>query len=66
MNSIRIRFGIFLKDRARWFSSLSDYILWMVFDLSKFRKIERESSKKVLVVLINQNAGNVGGNFCSL
>lgn len=46
--------------------SLIDYLLWILFDFSKFKKIETKEIKKILVILINQEKGNVGGDFVTL
>lgn len=51
---------------ARKLASALDYLAWFIFDSSKFRKIEPEKIKKILIVLINQEKGNIGGDFVTL
>ncbi len=60
------KFAIEIHEFVRFFLSLVDYIVWLIFDLSKFKKIKTQEIKKVLVVLINQKRGNIGGDFVTL
>jgi len=55
-----------LHEIARSLISLLDFTLWMIIDPSKFKKIKNEKIKNILVILINQEKGNVGGDFCTL
>ena len=55
-----------LYEFARKLFSLVDYLFWGLFDFSKFKKIKTERIKKILAVLINQEKGNVGGDFVTL
>ena len=57
---------ISLHESAKIFFSLVDYLIWILFDFSKFKKIETEKIKKILIVLINQKKGNIGGDFVTL
>ena len=55
-----------LHESAKSFFSLVDYLIWTLFDFSKFKKIKTEKIKKILAVLINQEKGNVGGDFVTI
>ncbi len=57
---------IFIREYARKLFSLIDYLLWILFDSSKFKKIKTEKINKILIVLINQEKGNIGGDFITL
>ncbi|MEK6889146.1 MAG: glycosyltransferase family 9 protein [Nanoarchaeota archaeon] len=45
---------------------LLEYLVWLIFDFSKFKRIETAKIKNVLAVLINQEKGNIGGDFVTL
>ncbi|MBS3091245.1 glycosyltransferase family 9 protein [Candidatus Pacearchaeota archaeon] len=51
---------------ARKFSGLVDRAIWLALDPSKFKMIRNKEIDKILVVLINEQKGNVGGDFCLL
>ncbi len=55
-----------LHESARRFFSIVDYLIWFLFDPSKFKRIKTEKISKILVVLINQKEGNIGGDFITL
>ena len=55
-----------IHEIARSLISLLDFTLWLFIDPSKFKKIKNQKIKKILVVLINQEKGNIGGDFCTL
>jgi len=67
-----MRLGVFRKPITafhlllRRLSSMLDYIIWILFDPSKFKIIKNRKIKNILVVLINQELGNVGGDFVTL
>lgn len=56
----------FIREYARKLFSLVDYLLWFLFDPAKLKKIKTGKIEKILVVLINQEKGNVGGDFITL
>lgn len=60
------RLKTYLYEFARKLFSLVDYLIWFLFDPAKFKKIKTEKIKKILAVLINQEKGNVGGDFITL
>src|SRR3989344_9667171 len=60
------KMGIFLHEQARKTLSYLDYLIWFLFDLSKFKKIKTQKIHKILIVLINQEKGNLGGDFVTL
>ncbi len=60
------RLKTYFYEQARKLFSLVDYLLWSLFDFSKFKKIKTEKIKKILAVLINQEKGNIGGDFITL
>src|SRR3989344_3856451 len=60
------KIGIFIHEFARKLFSLMDYLIWILFDLSKFKKIKTQKIRKILIVLINQEKGNIGGDFVTL
>ena len=55
-----------LHFEARKVASALDYMIWFLFDRAKFKKIKTAEIKKILVVLINQEKGNIGGDFVTL
>ena len=61
-----LKIKTFCYEFAREISSLIDYVIWCIFDLTKFKKIKTNEIKKVLIVLINQEKGNIGGDFVTL
>ena len=60
------RLKTYLYEFARKLFSLVDYVLWILFDITKLKKIKNEKIKKILIVLINQEKGNIGGDFVTL
>ena len=60
------KFQISLHELTKTFFSFLDYLLWILFDLSKFKKIKTQKIRKILIVLINQEKGNIGGDFVTL
>ena len=56
----------FLKECWKKSFLLFDYLIWFLFDSAKFKKIKTKKIKKILVVLVNQEKGNVGGDFITL
>jgi len=67
-----MKLGIFrrkftaLIELLRRMSGLIDYFLWLVFDPSKFIIVKNKNIKKILIALVNEEAGNIGGDFCLL
>ncbi|MCH7567789.1 MAG: glycosyltransferase family 9 protein [Nanoarchaeota archaeon] len=61
-----LRIKTSLHELGRKVVSLIDYGIWLAFDTTKFKRIDSSSIKKILIVLINQEKGNVGGNFATL
>lgn len=55
-----------LHEIVRSLISLLDFTLWLLLDVSKFKKIKNNKIKKILAVLINQEKGNIGGDFCTM
>ncbi len=56
----------FFHELSRSFSSIMEYFIWLVFDLSKFKKIKTEKIDKILLALLDVNNGNIGGDFVTL
>jgi ADP-heptose:LPS heptosyltransferase len=56
----------FLHELARSFSPYIDYLLWLLLDPDKFKIVKRKEIKRILFVLVNEEQGNVGGDFCLL
>ncbi|GEM_PF-3142302 len=63
---IGMRFAVFTHNILRRLLSFFDYLLWSFFDSESGKKIKTEKIKKILVLLINQEKGNVGGDFITL
>ena len=57
---------IFLHEQAKKTFSYLDYLIWLFFDTAKFKAIKTKKIKKILIILINQEKGNVGGDFVTL
>ena len=57
---------VFFIYGIRNFLLFLNYLAWALFDFSKFTKIRTNKIKKILFVLVNQDKGNVGGDFVSL
>ena len=55
-----------MHELLRRLASFSDYLLWLLFDPGKFTRIKIKEINKILIVLINQGKGNVGGDFITL
>ncbi|NCN98890.1 hypothetical protein COU62_03965 [Candidatus Pacearchaeota archaeon CG10_big_fil_rev_8_21_14_0_10_35_219] len=55
-----------LHEFIRKASVFIDYFLWLLLDPSKYTIIKTNKIKKILVVLVNPEMGNVGGDFCAL
>ena len=55
-----------LHELIRKLSVIIDYSLWLIIDPSKYKIIKTKEIDKILVVLINDGVGNVGGDFCIL
>ncbi|MDP2673194.1 MAG: glycosyltransferase family 9 protein [Nanoarchaeota archaeon] len=55
-----------IHELSRNFLSIVDFLSWFLFDPSKFKKIKTNEINRILVVLINQEKGNVGGDFITL
>jgi len=55
-----------LYDLMKSFGSILDYMIWFLIDPSKFKKIKTNEIDKILIILIVNKKGNVGGNFCIL
>jgi len=51
---------------SRKLSSLISYCFWFFLDPSKFKIIKTSKIKKILIVLLNTETGNIGGDFCTL
>ncbi|NCO11753.1 hypothetical protein CO038_01120 [Candidatus Pacearchaeota archaeon CG_4_9_14_0_2_um_filter_39_13] len=51
---------------ARKIASAFDYLLWFLFDSARIKNLETRKIKNILVVLVNQEKGNVGGDFVTL
>lgn len=66
MSKKLLRIKTSLHESARIFFSLFDYLIWFLFDFSKFKKIKTKGIKEILIVLINQKEGNLGGDFITL
>lgn len=66
MNNQLTKFQVSLHELIKVLFSLIDYLLWLLFDSSKFKRINTNEIKKILVVLINQKKGNLGGDFVTL
>jgi len=68
-----MRLGPYLRKKHSLFheflrrvTSIIDYVLWLLFDPSKYTIIKNRDVDKILIVLIYQTTGNIGGNFCAL
>ena len=68
-----MKLGPFLRKRytqlhelGRYASTYIDYLIWLLIDMNKFKVIKTEEIDKVVVVLVNEDKGNVGGDFCLL
>ena len=57
---------IFLHEQAKKTFSYLDYLIWLFFDPAKFKAIKTKKLCKILIVLINQEKGNIGGDFVTL
>lgn len=64
LQMIKIKNNLHLE--ARKAASFLDYVIWLLFDRAKFKKIKTGEIKKILIVLINQEKGNIGGDFVTL
>ncbi len=60
-----IRIGTQLHEVGRHIASFADYLSWLVLDLSKFERKKGEISS-LLIVIVNDEMGNVGGDVCTL
>ncbi len=60
MKNKLVKLRIFLYERARKIFSFLDYLLWLMFDFSKFRKIAN-AAKAYLMVDMSHIAGLIAG-----
>ena len=60
------KISISLHESVKILFSLVDYLIWFLFDPAKFKIIKTQKIKRILIVLINQEKGNVGGDFVTL
>ena len=55
-----------VHEFARRSSTFIDYGLWLLVDPSKYHSVKQKEIDSILVVLVNEESGNVGGDFCIL